>query len=506
MIRRVDNASSKHHSLIPMHYWAPGAAILLWTMLMSASWIWQVYHARSTARDMAALEAHIHLNNDLAFRLWATEHGGVYVQVNERTLPNPYLAHIPERDLESPSGKKLTLMNPAYMLRQFQQEYAGVYKAKAHITSLKPLRPGNGPDPWEMSALRRFETGAKEVCGTTTMGGEDQFRLMRPMATEEGCLKCHRHQGYKRGDIRGGVSVSVPLAPYRKLAYGETVRVSTVLGVLWLLGTAGILIGYAGLRGREKERRRAYEALEKSEKRLRSLSSRIMQTNEEERMGITRDIHAGIGQSLCAIKLMLEGVCRDVNFADRDKIKKTIESSIETVRMAMGEVRGLEIRLHPLLLYDLGILATISWLCRNFRECYEGIQIETRIAIEEKDIPQQFRIAMYRIIQEAFSMAAETCNARLISLSLEKDGDRIRLSVSHDGDCPEEKKTNSREVAEMEIALTAMKEWTTLSGGNFSVDSEMEHHSAIEADWPLQPEGERQGADGEMLRNNGMVE
>ena len=64
---------------------------------------------------------HIALTNyerDALYRRWGAAHGGVYVPVTPDTPPTPYLAHLPERDLTTPSGRRLTLLNPAYMARQ----------------------------------------------------------------------------------------------------------------------------------------------------------------------------------------------------------------------------------------------------------------------------------------------------------------------------------------------------------------------------------------------------
>ena len=105
-------------------------------------------------------------------------------------------------------------MNPAYMLRQIHENFGDLYGVAGKITSLKPLRPENKADQWERAALLSFEKGAKEAWEYTTIDGKPYLRFMRPMLTKKGCLKCHGHQGYKEGDVRGGVSVSVPLATY----------------------------------------------------------------------------------------------------------------------------------------------------------------------------------------------------------------------------------------------------------------------------------------------------
>jgi len=90
----------------------------VWTIIIAVFAAWHINQKKQTTRLLAIKEAQANFNKDLAVRFWATAHGGIYVPTNDRTPPNPHLKHIPERDITTSSGKKLTLMNPAYMLRQ----------------------------------------------------------------------------------------------------------------------------------------------------------------------------------------------------------------------------------------------------------------------------------------------------------------------------------------------------------------------------------------------------
>ena len=131
-----------------------------WTYLEAVSLFWGISQNKQTTRELATKEACTHFARDQAFRFWASSHGGVFVPTNERTPPNPYLAHVPERDITTPCGKKLTLMNPAYMICQLHEEFADLYGVQGKITSLKPLNQKNAPDEWEKSALKAFEGGS----------------------------------------------------------------------------------------------------------------------------------------------------------------------------------------------------------------------------------------------------------------------------------------------------------------------------------------------------------
>ena len=145
-------------------------------------------------------------------REWNAMHGGVYVVVDETTRPNPWLKH-PARDLQTSDGVRLTMVNPAYMTRQIADLALHADGARLHITSLKPIRPENRADDWEAEALARFEAGEREVLALVEGGEQGRgpvHRYMAPLLVREPCLQCHAEQGYALGDIRGGISVTMP--------------------------------------------------------------------------------------------------------------------------------------------------------------------------------------------------------------------------------------------------------------------------------------------------------
>jgi len=224
-----------------------GKAVLVavaWTLLVLVSLLWWNRQADSEAMALAQMEARASFNEDVSFRMWATAHGGVYVPVDENTPPNPELAHIEERDLVTPSGRVLTLMNPAYMLRQLMTEYGENFGVEGKITSLKLLNEANAPDAWERRALLAFEQGASEAFDMIDQGAEGRrLRLMRPLYIEEGCLKCHGDQGYAVGDVRGGVGVAVPMAHYDALVTQQKSRNLGAHAGVWALGLAGLGAG-----------------------------------------------------------------------------------------------------------------------------------------------------------------------------------------------------------------------------------------------------------------------
>ncbi|QHI69605.1 response regulator [Tichowtungia aerotolerans] len=215
--------------------------ILIWSVALGTSFSWAVYHERKGTMTAATMAARAQFQRDHLYRHWSSLHGGTYVPVTEETQPNPYLSGTDERDITTPSGRKLTLINPAYMTRQVHEmgrEEAGII---GHITSLDPLRPENAPDEWETQALLSFRQGVTEVTTLNQLNGEPYLRLMRPLTAEKSCLKCHGNQGYSTGDIHGGISVSIPLRPYKAITSGQTRIAALSYGSIWLIGVIAIL-------------------------------------------------------------------------------------------------------------------------------------------------------------------------------------------------------------------------------------------------------------------------
>ncbi len=264
--------------------------LALWTLIVGGFLVWEIVSERQETMEHARIEARLSFDKDLIYRRWAAGHGGVYAPITDKTPPNPHLYDIPERDITTPTGRRLTLINPAYMTRQVHELAHQQRGTEAHITSLKPIRPENAPDPWETAALKAFETGSTEVSSLEQLNGRPFLRLMRPMKTETQCLKCHARQGYKVGDIRGGISVSVPMAPYWRAARQYYATVTMVHGSLWLFGAVGIRAGTRNLLQRIREREEADRLLTRTNRAYRALShcSQLVMHTPDERILLTK--------------------------------------------------------------------------------------------------------------------------------------------------------------------------------------------------------------------------
>jgi signal transduction histidine kinase/DNA-binding response OmpR family regulator len=245
--------------------WRAGRYLLgllaLWTLTIAVSYGWNARTEREGVRQQALFQVRALVDKDILYRQWNAAYGGVYVD-REKVEPNPFLQQmITDRDLTTVDGKNLTKINPAYMTRQVFEAQENQLGARARITSLDPVNPANRPDDWERWALQEAARGLAEAVEPTVVGGQPLLRYLRPLVAEESCLGCHASQGYKVGDIRGGISVSVPLAPFIAASQRNLVNLGLTHGIIWLLGAAGIAVGYRNYRKYDDARMAAQGAL-----------------------------------------------------------------------------------------------------------------------------------------------------------------------------------------------------------------------------------------------------
>ena len=226
-------------------------AAVAWTAAVFASLTLALSMKRAETYEMARVQARAGYEKDVLYRRWNAIQGGVYAPLTDSTPANPYL-DIPEREITTPSGKTLTMQNPAYMTRQAHELGAEQTGIQGHITSLNPIRPENAADYWETGALQEFEQGIEEVSSVEMLDGVPHMRLMRPLVTEEACLQCHAAQGYQVGDIRGGISASVPMSPLWAVARPQMIMLGVGHVLLWVLGLGGIVLGMRHIRHREQ--------------------------------------------------------------------------------------------------------------------------------------------------------------------------------------------------------------------------------------------------------------
>ncbi len=223
------NGDARHRRSVVLVY---VAAALLCGGLLWAESLWVDRASIAVARERgAALFRLIEVTRD-----WNVRHGGVYVPVTPETHPNPFLTD-PHRETLTTDGQHLALIDHGSMTRQIAELAQQVEGLRLHLTSLRPISPDNRPDDWEAEALRAFEQGVPERVTLTRDEHGPVHRYMAPVRTVESCLQCHVEQSFRLGDIRGGISMTMPAGPLLALRDAQRLRVVAVFLVAFALAS-----------------------------------------------------------------------------------------------------------------------------------------------------------------------------------------------------------------------------------------------------------------------------
>jgi len=345
---------------------------IIWAVFIVILCCINCWSAYTTKLSIVKNSVVVNFKKDTVYRHWATMHGGVYVPVTPETPPNPYLAHIPERDIVTPSGKRLTLVNPAYMTRQVHRLGKQKYGFLGHITSLKPIRSKNAPDDWERAALESFEKGLPEVAELVEVSGQTYYRFMRPFITEKGCLKCHAKQGYKLGDIRGGISLSVPWGPIRRaLALNFTVII-LAYAIMLFTSLVGVLYCY----------RRIFEQLRK-----RKQSEFFLKETNNQLVAVNRMVSHDLKSPLITIRAYAKYLEEDIAKGDAGRIEKSlyfISNAADSMFSLVGELQLLSCMEHEKHPY---VETSLQEIVREALELVAGSITQRGVQIEVTDMP-----------------------------------------------------------------------------------------------------------------------
>ncbi len=383
--------------------------VVVWTIIIAASLSWNRYELKLEVEETARVQANMAYNKNIVYRRWNTDHGGVYVEVTDDIKPNPYLAGMPERDVITPSGRTLTLMNPAFMMRQIYEITEVEYGIYERLISLEPLNPANLPDSWEEEALKSFERGGRGISTVDYTAGFEKMRLIRPLFTEKRCLGCHASQGYSEGDVHGALSIIVPLAPLWKAERHYAITLTVAHVIIWLVGIIGIALVSIRLKHNEEEIQIA-------------LYDKEMLLNENKKL--LTGIHQRITGNLETIEALLQIQMSALERGDKVEVKDVLVDFRDRIR-SMTDIHEL--------LHRSGQFSSV-----DFRECAEVVgndliknhNMEDRVEFE---VAGELKIGIIRAIPCSLIINELINNSLNYAFPGDMKG-KIKVTLSEDAD------------------------------------------------------------------------
>lgn len=275
-------------------YWV--GAILLMAALIATSYGWNAGNIDRHAHEMGVLRARLVFNMIQTTRSWIAGHGGVFAP------DSPELADLLQREGH----------------------------LRIHLTSLKPINPANAAAPWQAEVLHRFDSGEPEA----VIVDAQQFHFMGALSVTQTCLQCHAHQGYRLGDIRGGIAVTQSVESVYQVVQPQhrtnlIVHVSTfVLIALLLWFSLATIRRYVLQLELERDgRSKTADTLAEKVSQLEAAQNELVQSEKMASLGrmvagFAHEVNTPVGVAVGAVSHALEALGRSERLLDSEEVSE----------------------------------------------------------------------------------------------------------------------------------------------------------------------------------------
>ncbi len=208
----------------------------------------------------------------------------------------------------------------------------------------------------------------------------------------------------------------------------------------------------------------------KESERIRAaLLHKIVQTQENERRRIARDIHDHVGQSMTALVLRLGSLME--KYRDDPSITGDLQGLADIAHQIDADVDFLAWELRPSVLDDLGLAAAIERFVNDWSEQFKTPAEFIKVGLNGHNMSPDYEINLYRIVQEALNNTAKHANATQASVVLEMHDSLLTLIIEDDGKGFEVTESAVMTGNDRGMGLLGMQERAELFGGEIEIES-----------------------------------
>ena len=244
---------------------------------------------------------------------------------------------------------------------------------------------------------------------------------------------------------------------------------------------AGLLLSLLGsfyVLHLERQGRERYLALADSRLELEKLSARLLDIQEQERRSIARELHDEVGQALEALLVDL-GQLAKLAPASEQAMRERISSLKSLAENSVKTVRDIALLLRPSMLDDLGLIPALEWQAREVSRRGE-MEVEVHSQMVSEQLPDEIKICVYRLVQEALNNAAAHASAKHARVSVREVTERLEVEITDDGQGFDPQRMRG-------MGLLGMEERVKRLGGKLKIESRAGHGTTIVAELPIEP-------------------
>jgi signal transduction histidine kinase len=239
-----------------------------------------------------------------------------------------------------------------------------------------------------------------------------------------------------------------------------------ILAVTFTLALLLFFIHYRLLTSELKARALAEGVARDGEQSLRSLTSRLLHMQDEERRKFSRELHDSLGQYLAGVKMNLD------MFSRARPADELLTNAIELLDQSIAETRTISHLLHPPLLDEVGFFSAARWYLQGFSE-RSGVQVTVDIPEDLARLPRHLELGLFRVLQESLTNIHRHSKSSKAEVSLKALPNHVRLEVKDFGKgIPREMlETFRTKGMSFGVGLTGMRERVRELGGRLDIQS-----------------------------------
>jgi signal transduction histidine kinase len=207
--------------------------------------------------------------------------------------------------------------------------------------------------------------------------------------------------------------------------------IGRVLALVLALGLAISAITIARITRLEQRAGRYSQDVEQVSEELRLLSQKLVQVQEAERKSLSRELHDEVGQMMTALRMEL-GSAEERLGPSSSQALSHLKAAAALAEQTLRSVRGLARGLRPSMLDELGLAPALNWLAREYTK-HTGIHVTLNMDGSLDHLPEDYRICIYRVVQEALTNCARHARAHEVRLDLQRVGNALSVTIQDDG-------------------------------------------------------------------------
>jgi signal transduction histidine kinase len=223
-----------------------------------------------------------------------------------------------------------------------------------------------------------------------------------------------------------------------------------------------------------------FEKVKEGHSRLQVLSQSLVESQENERRHIARELHDEVGQALTAVKINLQATRRISGTTC--PVNHHIDESIKVVEDTLQQVRNIALDLRPSLLDDLGLLAALRWYLDRLGQ-RTGLNVQFNTDLPEIRLSPNLETICFRIAQEALTNVVRHAQASLVLIQLELVDTNLYLSIQDDGRGFDVR--SALQQSGQSLGLSGMQERARLAEGQLEIESSASNGTTLRVCFPL---------------------